>query len=921
MGCDVGEVLPCPEGWQESKDGLYCDPGYGECAAGERGIAGGDCQRVLPLLDECPDGPFPEVPPGASDVLYVDTGSACLVDCGSEASPYPKLQAAIDAATPGTVLLVAEGTYEEVLTIEQAISIIGLCAAKTVVHASAFAQTENEKPMAALTVAGADGVKLSGLGVLSVGPAMDIGGASVVQIQDVEVVGSAGYGVRSVGSHAELTRVWIHDTKTSPAGVVGNGVLATGGATVAVAESLLEFAQEGAIEASGQGTSVNLQTVTIRDTQLMAQGARGNGLRVLQAATLIAHECLLERNHSAAILVKNGGNMNMTNSVVRTTETNADNYYGSALDVQYASTARLTRCILTENRASAIAAFDDGSLISLEASALLDTQPLPSKQYGRGIQASNGCEVDLKGVLVQNCRDIGLGFYHEGTKGTGIGVIVSGTAPPSESAAAYAIKVESRASVNLQYSLIEDNEVLGVVVQGKASRFTLKNGSIRQSVPTLSFPRAAGLEVTTGGTANFFRSTLEGVLGQGIATVDEGSKVTVQESIVRDIRVNEGEGGNGIIIGFEAHASIEETLLSDCQMRAIAVVEEGSRGDVHRCFVEANGVGTADRTGGAVMALLGAELNLVATALVANSSAGIVAFDPGTRLTLNSVLVRDTLPNDSGDWGSGLEVQKGANADIIYSLLQGNRNQATAAYHPGSTLRLQNSVIADTESNDEGVYGYGVVAAAGTNVEVLGTLVEAATNGGIAASGIGTTVKLEGAIVRDTQVSPSGEMGNGLGITIKAAAEANFSLLSRNSTASVLVYDPGSSVTMTGSAVTGTKAGGAFLPRTGDFQGFGDGIFAAQGTEVNIVDSVFAHNERCGIYFQEAEGRVAGSLTTDNAWYGMLLAAGSSQVDYADLDNHSFGNKMGDMPGEVKDIEPVPPPKEVKTMPARSPDD
>ncbi len=81
--CEEEDILPCPDGWVEGGEGLYCGPFYPECGYGERPLLGGGCERVVTLHDGCPAGPFPEAPVGSTDVVYAAAGSSCVGDCGS----------------------------------------------------------------------------------------------------------------------------------------------------------------------------------------------------------------------------------------------------------------------------------------------------------------------------------------------------------------------------------------------------------------------------------------------------------------------------------------------------------------------------------------------------------------------------------------------------------------------------------------------------------------------------------------------------------------------------------------------------------------------------------------------------------------------------------------------------------------------
>ena len=153
VDCEVGDVLPCPEDWSESEDGMYCHPGYADCPPDERALAGGACERVIPSADDCPAGPFPKLPEGATNVAYVWAGSQCLENCGSKATPYSSIQAAIDAAPQGGHVLVAAGEYNEGLLIGKPLHVVGLCASLVMVDGLVQIPDEDSKiPVAGVAI-------------------------------------------------------------------------------------------------------------------------------------------------------------------------------------------------------------------------------------------------------------------------------------------------------------------------------------------------------------------------------------------------------------------------------------------------------------------------------------------------------------------------------------------------------------------------------------------------------------------------------------------------------------------------------------------------------------------------------------------------------------------------------------------------
>jgi len=300
VDCEVGDVLPCPDGWLESEDGMYCDPGYDECGHGERPLVGGGCQRVIPLPEDCPAGPFPEVPDGATDVIYVLADSPCTDGCGAEAAPYPSIQAAVDAAPSGAAVLVGPGTYDEGLTLTKPVQAIGLCASLVEVTGKALVLPDGDSKVleAGVGIFDVQGVILSGLRIRSPAAGVAIVGATDVVLEGLDIGESHGVALYvDGGSDVDAGDLWIHDTALG-SGVMGHGrgAWVGGGAKLEAHSVLVEDVRRTGIEVRENGSRLDLTDCVIRKTVPDGNGKFGRGINASEGCTVSVAGSLLEEN-------------------------------------------------------------------------------------------------------------------------------------------------------------------------------------------------------------------------------------------------------------------------------------------------------------------------------------------------------------------------------------------------------------------------------------------------------------------------------------------------------------------------------------------------------------------------------------------------------------------------------------------------
>jgi hypothetical protein len=178
-------------------------------------------------------------------------------------------------------------------------------------------------------------------------------------------------------------------------------------------------------------------------------------------------------------------------------------------------------------------------------------------------------------------------------------------------------------------------------------------------------------------------------------------------------------------------------------------------------------------------------------------------------LTLEDVVVRDTDGRESdGAFGRGLEVLEGAGATVRRGVFEGNRDIAVTAFDEGTSVEMEDVVVRDTRGrrSDRG-FGTGRLAPAGAGVVVRRGLFERNMEVALTVGQAGTSLTLEDSVVRDTEGRESdGLVGRGLLVVEGATAEVRRVSFERNREISVAAYHGGTSVALEDVVVRDTRS-------------------------------------------------------------------------------------------------------------------
>jgi len=741
----------CPEGWRAETHASgvdYCEPwpatGFELCAGDEAHFPGtAGCERLGPA---CPAGDFPTDLPAGASVIYVRTGATG--GDGRMVAPFGTITDATSVATAGDVIAVARGRYDESFVIPMGVTLHGACVADTFIAAPDF------------TTSGAARVTATGVTVRNVsfgggqGRGLYVGPTGQATAEDVLVDGARSSGVLVNGGTLIATDLVIRDTRPASDGRFGRGMEIVDGASVQLTRTLVERCNEFGIAVYGDLTTVQLDSVAVRETESQSMsGQRGNGVAV-QGGGLDATGLVLEQNRYAGAGVFNAGTVaRMASVVIRDTRSQvSDGTGGGGVLAMAGASVEVRGGLVASNRSYGVMSYNSGSSVRVEDAVIANTigsedggdgaygifaweggnayaarSVLYENRWAGAVARNTGARVELEDVVVKRTlgresdgrAGYGLYAYEEGTAGlsrvaferndaaaifaTGSGVqadledvSITG-ALPADGPGGSGMRVEEGATVNAT-RLSSQSSIGGqVMVRGAGSSAVLEDLSLRDARPDVTGDFGVGLQVSEGGAIVVRRAESTGNRYIGVF-VTSGSSATIEDLLVRDTAPRpDGSYGWGMSVATDSSATLQRVRVEANHASGL-VCHRRATVDAEDLAVVGTLPGADDDTDGmGIVARDDCSLSVVRGLFEGNHRAGIYAGEEGTELTLEQVTIRDTRSQRSdGRYGRGLQVFERASATVSHSTFVDNREIAVMAYGGGSQISLDDVVVSGT---------------------------------------------------------------------------------------------------------------------------------------------------------------------------------------------------------------------------------
>ena len=389
-------LTPCPAGWSEVTVGgvVVCDPtpgGVADCEDGEARFPGS--AACEPVGHACPAGEFADDLPSTA-VLHVRPGAS---GDGSRASPFGTIAAALGAASAGTTIALAKGTYDESLRMRSGVTVRGACAAETIL--------QWRTPRGEGSIVAAAGVTGAVVADLSVRRSDNIGArvAGELRLEGVVIEEAMLFGLAVLGGRVEAEGLLVRATRTFD-GDQGGGAVVEGGTLIATRAVLTENHQYGL--AVGAGSRAELTDVASRAQVVGARAGLAAGVVAESGGTITGTRLELSGARGVAALASGGGVIELTDALVRGTRADgAEHGFGLG---STGGVVRATRVWIDGNQGTAVSALS-GAEVSLTDAVIGGTVAPPLLPgWAVGVQVADRSAGVLERVLVEGGMSAGV---------------------------------------------------------------------------------------------------------------------------------------------------------------------------------------------------------------------------------------------------------------------------------------------------------------------------------------------------------------------------------------------------------------------------------------------------------------------------------------------------------------------------------
>ncbi len=423
--------------------------------------------------------------------------------------------------------------------------------------------------------------------------------------------------------------------------------------------------------------------------------------------------------------------------------------------------------------------------------------------------------LELRDCLVVANGTRGISAEDPGTVVALIDTTIRDTQPGESGGLGYGVEVHSGAELTAQGCALQNNTLVGVLVTFVGSEVTLVDTVVCDTWPDEREDHGVGIAAQSGGVLTVEGCVIEGNSRAGLMAEDEGTEVSVTDTTIRDTLADRSAWGSGL------------------------EVTGGATLTARRCVLEGN------------------------TAL------GLWVDGAGSDLSMVDTTVRDTRPRENGQYGFGVQASLGATLRAQGCLVESNAKVGIAATKVGTEVWLAETSIRDTLPDAHFDGGHAIQVTDGAMVAARSCSLEDCTRIGIAASGAGTEISLVDSTVRETQPGGGGEGGYAIQVSDGARLSVRGCALADNTTAGILLGDPGTTATIRGSSITGTGASSDRLGATAL------GLISQNGATVSASELLVRDNEGPGLYAED-EGQLVCTdcALLDNRFAGAATVNG-----------------------------------------------
>ncbi len=538
---------------------------------------------------------------------------------------------------------------------------------------------------------------------------------------------------------------------------------------------------------------------------------------------------------------------------------------GFGVEVSYGASFSAEGTELVGNTELGVLSVGQGSHASLVETSIRDTRFSGTNDSGIGIQVWDSATATLEHCDIVGNTGLGVMAADPGTVLTMLNTKVEGTLLTSNGADGFGIDVQEGATMRAEDCEIVGNASCGVRAKNTGSEVILLRTVVWDTLQDAAAQYGHGIEVSDGATLTAIDCEIANNRVLGIAAADSGTVVELRETRIRDHRPGGlGTGGHGVNVFEGATLTASSCVLLRNATVGLAAYDRGTAVSLQDTEIWETAADAAGEHGYAVEVYGGATLVAESCDMADNTTNGLRIHGWSTEVTLVDTVVSGTKPTTDDELGYGLWVWDGAMLSTQGCDFVDNRGLGLAAFGAGTQVRIDDTIVRDTQADGDGVLGYGMWIYEGAKLTAENSEIADNTGLGIVVVGADTLVTLHDTTVHDTRPDPRGDGGWGIDVMSGAKLEVDGCVVSGNTGVGIVADEAGTSIDIRDSSIIGTKAG------------FGGQSATALGLMVE----------------QEAAAEASGLLAQGNEGPGIYVAGPDTRLSCTDcslLDNRFAG--------------------------------
>jgi hypothetical protein len=382
------------------------------------------------------------------------------------------------------------------------------------------------------------------------------------------------------------------------------------------------------------------------------------------------------------------------------------------------------------------------ALVALRSgTAMLTNVTLRGSLFGV-VAAGSGSTLQVSGVVLDGVTSLGV-LSLAGATVSGRELVVRNLVPATDGSA-NALASSGGGAVALERVLVDGGRGSAVIAEGAFDVIRLKEAHIHDVMPA-SF--GSDVRVVTGfdgARVELTASLIEGSHVVGLVASGVGTVVSLEAVVIRDVSSTPGNSG-GVVVGNGVQATADRLLVEGAASRGL-YVSRGASAEVSDLVVRST---VAGGSGGGILVLSDGSLTLTRAAVLDTPGSGLLV-GSGASATVMDMLVAGTKPSADMPYGYGVLVADRSSLDVARLRVE----QAWGGVMVGASASADLtdlSLSASRGENEESLVGLGLIAADASEVTLARAHIDGARVDGILVQDASSVLTGTDVVVANTQ--------------------------------------------------------------------------------------------------------------------------------------------------------------------------